>query len=304
MSRTTPKVLVLLATFNGGKFVADQIASVLAQRDVDASIFVRDDGSVDETKKILEDLESKFPDKIVIIRNSEFSAPGAAKNFFNLIIAGSDADCDFVAFCDQDDVWLPNKLIEAVLALQQNGADCYSSSSTLMWDYKKFRFNKKETRRVEFDYFFESASHGCTFVFSRNVLGQFAKFLTSNAYALKDIKFHDWLLYFWAKSSHLKWFYDERSFILYRQGVNNVIGANSGFGALIKRVKLLNKGFIRLELLRYLELFPEQRGSEIGARVFRWNRIDRIFLAINALKFRSRRTHAIGLALCILTIGM
>ena len=90
------KVTVLLSTYNGEKFIKHQIQSLLAQRGVDLQIVIRDDGSTDETIRILKSFNNN---KIKIIKSNENLGP--AKSFINLLnIVG---DSDYYAFCDQDD---------------------------------------------------------------------------------------------------------------------------------------------------------------------------------------------------------
>jgi glycosyltransferase involved in cell wall biosynthesis len=99
-----PKVTVLLATFNGVSFLHGQLASLSEQQDVDIEVMVNDDGSTDGTMEILEAWKKKG----LIISITESNNLGSTKAFLRLL-----QDCKekpFVAFCDQDDIWEPNKL--------------------------------------------------------------------------------------------------------------------------------------------------------------------------------------------------
>ncbi len=114
---------ILLATYNGEKYIRTQLDSILGQTEKDFRILVRDDGSTDHTVEILREYENKYGN-IQIIEDDKPSR-GAAANFFELM---KHAAAEYVMFCDQDDCWLPNK-IEVSLRAMKNvegkyGEDC------------------------------------------------------------------------------------------------------------------------------------------------------------------------------------
>jgi glycosyltransferase involved in cell wall biosynthesis len=115
-----PKVLVLMSTYNGERFLREQLDSILSQQDVEISLLVRDDGSKDNTCQILSDYASKHQNVIW----KSFENVGFVKSFSALIRMAntSDIDADFYAFADQDDIWMSNKLATActVLATKDN----------------------------------------------------------------------------------------------------------------------------------------------------------------------------------------
>ncbi len=98
-------VTVLLATYNGERYLAEQIESLLSQTFNDFNIIIRDDGSADATNRIIDEYVSRFPEKVSKITGSPTGA--ASKNFFELLKA---VNSGYVMFCDQDDVWLPEKI--------------------------------------------------------------------------------------------------------------------------------------------------------------------------------------------------
>lgn len=100
------KVNILLATYNGEKFLIPLLNSILKQTFKKWQLFVRDDGSTDNTKKILEDFQNSNTEKVVVINDGDLNL-GACYNFFRLL---EKADGDYIFFCDQDDVWLPEKI--------------------------------------------------------------------------------------------------------------------------------------------------------------------------------------------------
>ncbi|MDE1163312.1 MAG: glycosyltransferase family 2 protein [Acidobacteriaceae bacterium] len=105
-SAETPLIQVLLATYNGARFLREQIDSVLAQSYPAVELLLRDDGSRDGTQAILEEYAANHPGRIRVLPND--GSTGHAKTNFLRLLQASTAP--YVAFCDQDDEWLPNKL--------------------------------------------------------------------------------------------------------------------------------------------------------------------------------------------------
>ena len=125
-----PRVLVLLAAYNGERYLREQIDSVLAQEgDFDLRLRVRDDGSSDGTAAILREYRSRFPDRVEVLSGENI---GYNACFFTLI--DSAADCDYCALCDQDDVWLPGKLQAAVTHLEKETRPALYAAPSRMTD--------------------------------------------------------------------------------------------------------------------------------------------------------------------------
>ena len=99
-----------MSTYNGQEYVAQQMESVLAQEGVDIGVFVRDDGSTDNTVALLEELASKATIPITIFHGSNC---GVVKSFFDAM-SKVPLEYTYIALCDQDDVWHPNKLARAI----------------------------------------------------------------------------------------------------------------------------------------------------------------------------------------------
>jgi glycosyltransferase involved in cell wall biosynthesis len=114
---------ILLATCNGASYLPEQLDSLLAQTCRGWRLLVRDDGSSDGTREILENYRSRHPDVIIIIPD-EGQNLGACGNFSRLL---EQADAPYVMFCDQDDVWLPDKIELTLAAMRelerQHGAE-------------------------------------------------------------------------------------------------------------------------------------------------------------------------------------
>ena len=105
-------VCVLLSTYNGEKYLKEQLDSVLNQKDITLNFLVRDDGSTDSTIDILKQYEKEGKIKLIVGKNI-----GYKKSFYEL--AKLAPLSDYYAFCDQDDVWDDDKLITAVNMLER-----------------------------------------------------------------------------------------------------------------------------------------------------------------------------------------
>lgn len=98
------KIAILLATYNGANHIAEQLNSLLAQTHQGWELYIHDDGSKDGTVEIVKEYAAKH-DRIHLL---DYPGQGGAKNnFFSLLY---NVDADVYLFCDQDDVWLPNKV--------------------------------------------------------------------------------------------------------------------------------------------------------------------------------------------------
>ena len=112
----TPKVQILLATYNGERFLQQQLDSIAAQTYADWEILARDDGSRDNTVEILKRFQAARPGKLKILEDNLGNSGSPAKNFLILAAASSS---DIVAFADQDDIWHPEKVGKMVAAIQK-----------------------------------------------------------------------------------------------------------------------------------------------------------------------------------------
>lgn len=107
-------VQILLSSYNGEKYIARQIDSILKQRDVEIHLLIRDDGSKDGTPQIIKDYEKRYPSQVQVILGENM---GWKKSFFKLLsLAG---DYDYYAFADQDDYWYEDKEISSIHKLEE-----------------------------------------------------------------------------------------------------------------------------------------------------------------------------------------
>jgi glycosyltransferase involved in cell wall biosynthesis len=109
------RVDILLGTYNGAPFLSEQIDSILGQSYTEWKLLIRDDGSTDKTKEIVRRYRDRYPDRI-IVREDGFGNLGAAMNFSKLLEYSS---APYVMFCDQDDLWLPDKIASTLKKMRE-----------------------------------------------------------------------------------------------------------------------------------------------------------------------------------------
>lgn len=220
------KVMILLSTYNGERFLEAQLQSLVNQQGVEVNIFVRDDGSNDSTIEILNRWQQRGSLRWYTGENLR-----PAKSFMNLIKNAPDAD--YYAFCDQDDVWMPDKLSSAIAKLkefQEEIPTLYFSQTTLVNE----KLQPLPTPKIHpLCTFYESLilnyATGCTFVFNKRLL-EFAR-----VYEPSFLWMHDVWLYKLCISIGGKVYFDPVSHIKYRQHNKNVIGLS---GSWKKKLKL------------------------------------------------------------------
>ncbi len=236
-------LVILLAAYNGQKWLQTQIDSILYTRcEVDLELSLSVDVSNDATLEIC-NRYATIDTRVSILPYGDRYG-GAGKNFYRLL-KDTDLICyDYIAFCDQDDIWHENKLPRAIEKLQQY--DCYSSNVTAFWeDGREVLIDKAQPQR-KWDFLFEAAGPGCTYVFKREVAMEFKAWLLERYHQVgEDIALHDWLLYAFARSQGYSWFIDPNPMMLYRQHANNQVGTNNSFGAAIKRLNMITSKWYR-----------------------------------------------------------
>ena len=222
MKMNKPKVLVLVATYNGEKYLRTQLDSILNQKDVDIFIKVADDRSTDSTKEIFEEYKQKYSNFDYYINEKN---KGFTYNFLDLYFSVKDEQFDYCAFSDQDDYWLDNKGIEAIKKIEENphpNGTLYCSNLTLVdQDLKPFGMQEKEKilKAKKNSFLISNVATGCTIVVNRRFYDHSTKYYPQN------IHLHDYWLFLIA-SYTAKSVYDFNSYIYYRQHQSNQIGSN------------------------------------------------------------------------------
>ena len=233
--RSTPSVAVCLAAFNGEPWLDEQIDSILEQTGVSVKIFVSVDRSTDGTLRLVQK-RANFEDRIEVLSYGE-RLGGAVSNFFHLLRTVDFSGFDYVSLSDQDDVWFPDKLRRAHDEMQRTGADAYSSDVIVLWPSgAKTRSVKSQPQR-RWDFLFEAAGAGCTYVMRSSLALALQSFLRTNGAAAAQVRHHDWFLYAFARAIGSRWHIDPRPGMLYRQHGRNELGVNADMGSLVKRAR-------------------------------------------------------------------
>ncbi len=237
------KILILLSTFNGHLFLPELLNSLYCQEEISFEILVRDDGSTDDTKNILRQYNNRYGNITVV----EGKNIGARKSFFELIqMASKRNDFDYAAFCDQDDVWLPQKLSAAVTLMQQENTEFYYSPYQLVnQNLKKLSSYNQfiPIKNLATSLVYNSVT-GCTIVCTKKIIEW-----ASEAHP-EHIMMHDSWIFKVALAHQCGISIDSRGYILYRQHGDNVIG---GTETLAERFKRRWHNFIHSKCLRSME---------------------------------------------------
>lgn len=223
-------VLIMLSTFNGEKYLREQLDSLYAQHGIEIDILVRDDFSQDLTLDILEEYRQNLG-HMNFIRGENV---GAGPSFLKLIKEAYDRypHYDYYSFSDQDDVWFPNKIETGVRALEKsnNIFKLFFSGVT----NTDSNLNTIGASHVEIVNSFGAnlvANHilGCTMLFNRALLEEINK-ININPFSIHKgkIPIHDGWTAFVAYTLNADIRYDPTSLMYYRQHGGNVIGAGNG----------------------------------------------------------------------------
>lgn len=244
-------MLILLASYNGVRWIRRQIESILTQEAVNARIVIADDGSSDGT---LEEI-ARFPQSAGVTLSTPSSPAGsAAQNFLRLIRATPAADCDFVAFSDQDDLWHSTKLSRACRALSSSACVGYSSATIAAWPDGREFVLRQATRPRAGDFLFEGAGQGCTFVLRADFYERIRRFVTAHAPLTREVHYHDWMIYALARSWGQSWTFDPSPSVQYRQHTGNDTGARATLSGVRKRLTLIKGGWYRRQLAAILAI--------------------------------------------------
>jgi rhamnosyltransferase len=282
------KIAILLAAFNGTKWIEEQIKSICEQKSVILTLYISVDLSVDRTFELCETYSNKNQSIFLLPYGKKFGC--AAKNFFFLIREVNFDKYDFVALSDQDDIWDSNKLIRAINSIIDNDCDAYSSDVIAFWKNGKSKKIKKSWKQKKFDYIFESAGPGCTYVFKSKALIDFKNFLILNWVSINQIAFHDWIIYAYLRHRKYRWLIDDLPLLKYRQHDYNEFGSNLGYKAFFKRILLVKKKWYSKEVFKIASLLKVESCTHLWFRIknfwqLRRRSLDAIFLLISSIFF-------------------
>ena len=234
-NKKVPSIAVLLSAFNGIRWIESQIKTILAQKNVSIEIFISIDISIDKTYELCCLLSKKNKNITLLPYGKRFG--GAAKNFYRLIRDVDISKFDYIALSDQDDIWDKNKMYQASRKIEKNNLGGYSSDITAFWANGRKKIEKKSFPQKKYDYYFESAGPGCTYVLKKQQMLEFKKFLIKNWKRVNLIELHDWIIYAFFRSQNFKWIIDNKPLMYYRQHRFNQFGLNSGYKTYFYRLK-------------------------------------------------------------------
>ncbi|HHO2159277.1 glycosyltransferase [Aeromonas hydrophila] len=287
------KVLVLLAAFNGQQYLAEQLESVLAQKYVSVNIVISLDESDDSSLTICENYSTIYSNISLLPYGEKFGCAG--KNFYRLVRDVDFTKYDFVSFCDQDDIWPTDKLSRAIQFLQKY--DCYSSNVLAFWDDGREVLIDKVQSQREWDFLFEAAGPGCTYVLRRNVAIAFKAWLIGRYDKINDeIALHDWLIYAFSRNFGFHWFIDAKPMMRYRQHANNQVGTNNNIAAARVRIKLIKNKWYRNQVTKIAEHLGLQEKSIVKYGL-KMGYIGNIYMLFHITKLRRRLRDRLALAL-------
>lgn len=252
------KVQVLLSSYNGQKYIREQLDSIINQKGVEVHCLVRDDGSIDNTVDILREYQKEYENLEVCIEDNI----GYKASFMKLL--NMSGEFDFYAFSDQDDVWKDDKLLKAIEKigeLEVDSAVMYCSNcfvvDTELNHLQMLHTKEKIIPSSNVKALVQGFAHGCTMVLNSSARNLIVRYKTEQEYA------HDfWIpivIFFTGKV-----IYDENSYILYRQHDNNVFGNESSFKKImgLRRQQLKNKSYFSNMILELLNGYGEQLSSK------------------------------------------
>lgn len=240
MDPEDPEIVILLALYNGAENIGAQLQSIARQTYDNWSLIVSDDGSGDDGPEIVRQFSKENPDKKITLVSGPKA--GFVKNFLSLL-AQCDPNASYVALSDQDDVWLNNKLEQAIVTLQklpENTSTLYCSR-TYIWNEQQ----QTQTLSGLFprppgfqNALVQNIASGNTMVINQGTL----KMLQDACAKSVGTTCHDWWIYQMVSGSGGLIVYDTEAFIKYRQHANNLIGANNTTVASVSRIRLMLRG--------------------------------------------------------------
>lgn len=219
-----------MSTYNGEKYLREQMDSIFTQEKVDIHLLIRDDGSSDSTIEIINDYQQQHPASIDLVLGKNI---GWKKSFFFLLELAHEnySYFDYFAFADQDDIWLPQKLNKGIKSLSTlpSGPKLYCSNLSCYKEGKNLGLLKGTGIKATFkNCIIRNYATGCTIIFNKQLLSLVCKALPSISIA------HDYWCYLLATLCGSVYI-DNESFILYRQHDLNQIGAKTSFVDIWKR---------------------------------------------------------------------
>lgn len=277
-----PHVCILMSTYNGGKFLAEQLTSIESQTYSNWRLVISDDGSSDNTLIIAKQFQEKWGNSRLEIRQGP--QLGFCQNFLSMA-CDLKIRADLYAFSDQDDVWLLDKISRAVAYFNESNEFeipiAYGSRTQIVdEELNPIGFSPEFTLPRSFrNAIVQSIAGGNTQLFN-----QAAKELLEKS-GIQQVVSHDWWLYQIVKGVGGIFYYDPKPSLLYRQHANSLIGGNQTFKGKMDRILYVLNGrfkdwndinYAALYNIRYLltrdsqdilKIFGEFRNAKLKDRI-------------------------------------
>lgn len=259
------RVAVLLSTYNGEKYVEQQIDSIMQQDYNDIELYIRDDNSRDSTREILQKLDNNS-DSIHFINKSNITNLGVTGSFFNLLM---NVDADYYMFCDQDDVWMENKVsktLDRMLHVEKPTIPTLVHTNLLLVnnDLKVIGDHIWGTHpSVDIrDLIFTNNAAGCTMMINNVMKEEIKKDLD----LVSDMFMHDWWIVLIASGFGINEFMED-STMYYRQHQGNVVGGMDGVTARIHRISQIKVEVKRSsKILKQINAFYSRHKDDLSLK--------------------------------------
>lgn len=307
------KVIILLATYNGAKYIKEQVDSILKQEYEDWTLYICDDGSSDDTVRIINDYSSAYKEKIKIIDGKRFG--NARDNFLHLLACCTG---DYFMFCDQDDVWDSAKVSETLKVMKTVEGEKGKSEPIMIFSDLKVVDEKMNTindsfakyqginpKRTNFnELIIQNVVTGCTVMINDELKSLVLQYNNST-----KILMHDWWIALVAsKFGTIR--YINKQLINYRQHSSNSVGAKNvnSLKYYFEKIKNVNKIRKSLEMTRlqakeflnvYRDILSEEDVQAITryVEIMNFNKFKRIHFYRKNKILKSKFIQNIGLFL-------
>lgn len=296
-AKKSQHVAILMATYNGARFIAEQLASIEHQEHSDWKLFVSDDGSTDGTPEILEETRQRLGESR--FKWSVGPQCGFVVNFLSLVCS-TDAKADFYAWSDQDDIWCADKL-EVALKWLNSVPDSlpalYCGRSELVCESGlHVGVSPLFIRPPSFaNSLVQNIGGGNTMVFNKA-----ARELLLEAGMKTAVPSHDWWAYQLISGAGGIVHYDPQPKILYRQHGGNLVGSNVGWGSRLMRMRMVFEGRFKTwndQTINALDLMQHRLTEEhkVTLKNFKQARNRALpFRALGCLRARIHRQTLLG----------
>lgn len=239
---SSEQVAILLSTYNGATYLPEQLDSLVAQTHTAWTVYASDDGSSDQTLDVLRQFQERLgPERLVILKGPQ---RGFAANFLSLL-ARAEVQARYFAFCDQDDLWMPDRLERGLRWMRQHPQDkpaLFCSRTQLVDAHGHPLGMSPEFRRLPC---FENALVQSIAGGNTMLINAHARDLLRQTRLSDHIVSHDWWAYIVVSGCGGSVGYDPVPTIGYRQHGNNIIGSNNSFRDRLVRLRKLLHGTFR-----------------------------------------------------------